>query len=103
MSLLSLDSKSSNTGRALLHTSAGGYAQMLANRQAISNTTTYAIMVLESLRKPQLIISVTGGAKYVLPEDLRAALRSGLRRATEAMDTVVLTGGTNCGIMKVEW
>lgn len=54
------------------------------------------------LRPPQLVVSVTGGARdFVLTHELRTTLRQGLRRATDHTDAWVITGGTNCGIMKV--
>lgn len=54
------------------------------------------------LRTPQLLISITGGARdFVLTNRLRETLRAGLRRATDVTDSWIVTGGTNCGIMKV--
>jgi len=54
------------------------------------------------LRQPQLVVSISGGARdFVLTHELRNTLRKGLRRATEHTDAWVVTGGTNCGIMKV--
>lgn len=50
---------------------------------------------------PRLLISVTGGAlDFELSRDLEALLKRGLRKAAEATQAWVVTGGTNCGIMK---
>ena len=61
-----------------------------------------AYAISPRLRTPQLLIGITGGARdFVLTNRLRETLRSGLRRATDVTDSWIVTGGTNCGIMKV--
>lgn len=60
------------------------------------------VFVCPHMTMPQLMISVTGGARdFVLSNQLRDTLRLGLRRTTEVADTWLITGGTNCGVMKV--
>eukprot|EP00041_Stephanoeca_diplocostata_P039357 m.1618112 g.1618112 ORF g.1618112 m.1618112 type:complete len:2175 (-) comp25376_c1_seq2:5314-11838(-) len=50
---------------------------------------------------PRLLISVTGGAlDFELSKELESVLKRGLRRAAEATDAWIVTGGTDCGIMK---
>eukprot|EP00052_Salpingoeca_macrocollata_P022389 m.194400 g.194400 ORF g.194400 m.194400 type:complete len:1763 (-) comp21786_c0_seq1:135-5423(-) len=50
---------------------------------------------------PRVVISVTGGAAdFDLTRELESTLKRGLRRASEATNAWVITGGTNCGIMK---
>lgn len=54
-----------------------------------------------AMRPPKLLISVTGGAQdFELDKNLELMLKRGLRRAAEATDAWVVTGGSNCGIMK---
>ena len=60
----------------------------------------YMVSVL-GYELPRLIISVTGGAMdFELTRALEQTLKRGLRRAAEATDAWVITGGTDCGIMK---
>lgn len=50
---------------------------------------------------PRLVISVTGGAiDFNLPRNIEDDLKRGLRKAVEATDAWIVTGGTDCGIMK---
>lgn len=50
---------------------------------------------------PRLLISVTGGAKdFELTSELEQVLKRGLRKAAEATNAWVITGGSDCGIMK---
>ncbi|EDQ87245.1 uncharacterized protein MONBRDRAFT_27446 [Monosiga brevicollis MX1] len=52
--------------------------------------------------RPNLIISVTGGAKsFHLSPLLIEAIRTGIMRAAAATDAWVITGGTNTGVMKL--
>jgi hypothetical protein len=50
---------------------------------------------------PRLLISVTGGAlNFELSKELEAVLKRGLRKAAEATNAWIVTGGSDCGIMK---
>ena len=50
---------------------------------------------------PRLLISVAGGAQnFELSKELESVLKRGLRKAAEATNAWVVTGGTDCGIMK---
>ncbi|CAF4640760.1 unnamed protein product, partial [Rotaria socialis] len=53
------------------------------------------------LPPPELIISVTGGARsFNLPQQSRTALQKGLVAAAVTADAWVFTGGTHAGVMK---
>ncbi|CAF1313817.1 unnamed protein product [Didymodactylos carnosus] len=53
------------------------------------------------LDPPELIISVTGGARdFKMPTRLRNAFQRGLIAAAETTDAWIITGGTNSGVMK---
>eukprot|EP00048_Salpingoeca_helianthica_P009388 m.134912 g.134912 ORF g.134912 m.134912 type:complete len:1743 (+) comp14855_c0_seq3:157-5385(+) len=50
---------------------------------------------------PRLLISVTGGAKdFELSPQLETVLKRGLRRAALTTNAWIVSGGTDCGIMK---
>ena len=50
---------------------------------------------------PRLLISVTGGAAdFNLPKEIEDRLKLGLRKAVDSTDAWIVTGGTDCGIMK---
>ena len=54
------------------------------------------------INKPQLIISVTGGAKnFKLPQKTKAAFKLGLIKAAKSTSSLIITGGTNTGVMKL--
>ena len=54
------------------------------------------------IKKPQLIISVTGGAKnFTLPLKTKNAFKSGLIKAATSTNALIITGGTNTGVMKL--
>jgi hypothetical protein len=54
------------------------------------------------LPKPRLLVTVSGSAQdFTMPsEELATTLKSAIRSATASTDAVVLTGGTDCGVMK---
>ena len=56
-----------------------------------------------NIREPELIISVTGGAKkFSLESKLKSAFKEGLISVAKSTNsTLVTTGGTNCGVMKL--
>ena len=54
------------------------------------------------IQKPQLIISVTGGAKnFTLPEKTKIAFKKGLIKAAANTNALIITGGTYTGVMKL--
>lgn len=53
------------------------------------------------IEAPNLIISVTGGAKsFVLKPKLKEVFRKGLMKAAKTTGAWIITGGTNTGVMK---
>ncbi len=54
------------------------------------------------LNLPQLIFSVTGGAQqFTINEDVKNAFKHGLMKAAKATNAWIITGGTDCGVMKL--
>ena len=54
------------------------------------------------INKPQLIISVTGGAKnFTLPQRMKTAFKQGISKAASSTNALIITGGTNTGVMKL--
>ncbi len=54
------------------------------------------------MRKPNLILSVTGGAqKFSLPYLVKKAFKRGLIKAAASTGAWIITGGTNAGVMKL--
>lgn len=54
------------------------------------------------LTKPQLILSVTGGAqKFTLPYRMKKAFKRGLVKAAASTGAWIITGGTNTGVMRL--
>ncbi|RMX42269.1 hypothetical protein pdam_00009856 [Pocillopora damicornis] len=54
-----------------------------------------------NLEIPNLVISVTGGAKsFVLKPRLKEVFRRGLIKAAKSTSAWIITGGTNAGVMK---
>ncbi|KAL9974194.1 hypothetical protein ACROYT_G011206 [Oculina patagonica] len=54
-----------------------------------------------NLKTPNLVISVTGGAKsFVLKPRLKEVFRRGLIKAAKSTSAWIITGGTNTGVMK---
>jgi transient receptor potential cation channel subfamily M protein 2 len=54
------------------------------------------------INKPQLIISVTGGAqKFTIPQKMKNAFKLGLIKAAISTNALIITGGTNAGVMKL--
>ena len=55
-----------------------------------------------NLPKPQLIISVTGGAKkFTMSHPMKKAFKRGLIKAAASTGAWIITGGTNSGVMKL--
>ncbi len=55
-----------------------------------------------ALPKPNLILSVTGGAKqFSADEDIQTAFKLGLMKAAKTTNAWIITGGTNTGVMKL--
>jgi transient receptor potential cation channel subfamily M protein 7 len=55
-----------------------------------------------SLKRPQLILSVTGGAqKFTLPFRTKKAFKRGLIKAAISTGAWIITGGTNTGVMRL--
>ncbi|XP_059152108.1 transient receptor potential cation channel subfamily M member-like 2 isoform X2 [Physella acuta] len=53
------------------------------------------------MEKPNLLISVTGGAKnFTMKSRLRDVFRRGLIKAAQSTGAWIVTGGTNAGVMK---
>ena len=54
------------------------------------------------INKPQLIISVTGGAQnFTIPTKMKSAFKLGLVKAATSTNALIITGGTNTGVMKL--
>ena len=54
------------------------------------------------LHRPQLILSVTGGAqKFTLPYRMKKAFKRGLVKAAASTGAWIITGGTNTGVMRL--
>lgn len=55
-----------------------------------------------NLQKPQLILSVTGGAqKFSIPLRMKKAFKRGLIKAAASTGAWIITGGTNTGVMRL--
>ena len=55
-----------------------------------------------NLQKPQLIISVTGGAKkFTIPQQTKKAFKRGLIKAATSTGACIISGGTNTGVMRL--
>ena len=55
-----------------------------------------------NLTKPQLILSVTGGAqKFTIPHRMKKAFKRGLIKAAASTGAWIITGGTNTGVMRL--
>ena len=54
------------------------------------------------IAQPQLIISVTGGAQnFTIPQRMKNAFKQGLIKAATSTNALIITGGTNAGVMKL--
>jgi transient receptor potential cation channel subfamily M protein 2 len=54
------------------------------------------------LQRPQLILSVTGGAqKFTIPHRMKKAFKRGLIKAASSTGAWIITGGTNTGVMRL--
>ncbi|XP_060040609.1 transient receptor potential cation channel subfamily M member 2-like isoform X2 [Erinaceus europaeus] len=64
--------------------------------------TIYELMTQHwGLREPNLLISVTGGAKdFTMKPRLRSVFRRGLVKVAQTTGAWVITGGTHTGVMK---
>ena len=61
----------------------------------------WSVLLCHTDPLPRLVISVTGGAMdFTLSKGIALQLKSGLRKAAEATDAWIVTGGTDCGIMR---
>ena len=55
-----------------------------------------------NLQRPQLIISVTGGAQnFTIPYRMKKAFKLGLIKAAASTGAWIITGGTNTGVMRL--
>jgi hypothetical protein len=55
-----------------------------------------------NLNEPGLIISVTGGAqKFAISQKMKNAFKKGLIKAASSTNALIITGGTNNGVMKL--
>lgn len=55
-----------------------------------------------NLKVPNLIISVTGGAKkFTLPKRTEKALKKGIYKTASSTGAWIITGGSNCGVMQL--
>ena len=55
-----------------------------------------------NLERPQLILSVTGGAqKFTIPHRMKKAFKRGLIKAAASTGAWIITGGTNTGVMRL--
>mgnify|MGYP002786892365 CR=1 FL=1 len=55
-----------------------------------------------NLNRPQLILSVTGGAqKFTIPHRMKKAFKRGLIKAASSTGAWIITGGTNTGVMRL--
>ncbi len=55
-----------------------------------------------NLQKPNLILTVTGGAqKFSLPYLVKKAFKRGLVKAAASTGAWIITGGTNAGVMRL--
>ncbi|XP_072021671.1 transient receptor potential cation channel subfamily M member-like 2 [Amphiura filiformis] len=60
-----------------------------------------AIKTEWQLERPNLVISVTGGAwDFPMNRHVKEVFRKGIVEAADSTDAVVITGGTNVGVMK---
>ena len=51
---------------------------------------------------PKLCISITGGAQnFQIPQNIKNAFKLGLIKAATSTNTLIITGGTNTGVMKL--
>ncbi|XP_073710897.1 transient receptor potential cation channel subfamily M member 2-like [Misgurnus anguillicaudatus] len=84
----------------------GGLGQKLGKYVRISSATPpehlYQLMTKQwELRLPNLLISVTGGAKnFGMKSQLKDKFRRGLIKVAQTTDAWILTGGTHTGVMK---
>ncbi|XP_011433265.3 transient receptor potential cation channel subfamily M member-like 2 isoform X3 [Magallana gigas] len=59
------------------------------------------MMDVWGLEKPNLLISVTGGAKnFTMKQKLKEEFRRGLMKVARSTGAWIITGGTNAGVMK---
>jgi hypothetical protein len=55
-----------------------------------------------NLHRPQLILSVTGGAqKFNISNSMKTAFKRGLIKAAVSTGAWIITGGTNMGLMRL--
>ncbi|KAK6180329.1 hypothetical protein SNE40_012504 [Patella caerulea] len=73
----------------------------VSNDQGVTKILKELLMKKWKLQKPNLLISVTGGAKnFDMKSRLREVFRRGLQKAAESTGAWIVTGGTNTGVMK---
>ncbi|XP_069120927.1 transient receptor potential cation channel subfamily M member-like 2 isoform X1 [Argopecten irradians] len=66
-----------------------------------TNDMLKLMMDIWGLDKPNLLISVTGGAKnFHMKERLKEVFRRGLMKVAKSTGAWIITGGTNTGVMK---
>lgn len=55
-----------------------------------------------NINKPKLLLSVTGGAKkFSIDEEVRTAFKNDLMKVAKATDALIISGGTNYGVMRL--
>ncbi|KAK7482390.1 hypothetical protein BaRGS_00026409, partial [Batillaria attramentaria] len=83
-----------------------GYGDKQAKYVRVDHETDMRIMLRLMMEKwhmerPNLLISVTGGAKnFLMKARLKDAFRRGLMKAALSTGAWIITGGTNAGVMK---
>eukprot|EP00049_Salpingoeca_infusionum_P015657 m.306405 g.306405 ORF g.306405 m.306405 type:complete len:1729 (-) comp15922_c0_seq1:74-5260(-) len=80
--------------------------EMFGNDSALAAVAAIHTLQVERFghhfQPPTLIISVTGGARsFDLTPNLASLVETGLKKATKSSNAWVITGGTNCGVMKL--
>ena len=74
--------------------------KIINDNESIQNV----IKLLKQWRKsqPKLIVSVTGGAgQFSLPSRIKTAFKYGIAKIAESTDALIITGGTQTGVMKL--
>jgi hypothetical protein len=74
------------------------------NQRALDDMKTLSDYILENtrFRSPQLLISVTGGAKnFSIDNKTKNAFMRGLLKVAKTTDSWIISGGTDVGVMRL--
>jgi hypothetical protein len=74
------------------------------NQPALDDMKILSDYILKNtrFRSPQLLISVTGGAKnFTIDKKTKNAFMRGLVKAAKTTDSWIISGGTNVGVMRL--